>query len=115
MFLTIIMICYVVGLVMSAVVLFAVAVTSFATTSVVDRVLAGVFSVGTAAYVWLLVRDDGAAGVFSVFFVAALFVPCYAGYKLYKGFRHRERLRMERESGKRAVAAAEDWRAVRRW
>ncbi|MFC8619796.1 hypothetical protein ACFT9M_25765 [Micromonospora purpureochromogenes] len=50
-----------------------------------------------------------------VVFVPAFFVPFYAGYKLYQGFRHREERRADREAGKRAVAAAEEWRASRRW
>ncbi|MBM0260884.1 hypothetical protein, partial [Micromonospora sp. 4G55] len=94
---------YIVVLVASAVALLGVAVTSFATTSVVDRVLAAFFAVCAAGNAWHLIATGASRGVV---FVPAFFVPFYAGYKLYRGFQHRDERRANRESAKRAVAAA---------
>ncbi|GAB3180443.1 hypothetical protein FHX75_112061 [Micromonospora palomenae] len=103
---------YIVVLVASAVALLGVAVTSFATTSVVDRVLAAFFAVCAAGNAWHLIATGATRGVV---FVPAFFVPFYAGYKLYQGFRHREKRRADRDAAKRALVAAEEWRASRRW
>ncbi|MEH0841643.1 hypothetical protein V6U81_04500 [Micromonospora sp. CPCC 205711] len=103
---------YIVVLVASAVALLGVAVTSFATTSVVDRVLAAFFAVCAAGNAWHLIATGAGRGVV---FIPAFFVPFYAGYKLYRGFQHREERRADREANKRALATADDWRASRRW
>ena len=103
---------YFVVLVASAVTLLGVAVTSFATTSVVDRLLAAFFALCAAGYAWHLIAIGGSRGVI---FIPVFLVPFYAGYKLYRGFRQREEHRADREADKRAVAVAEEWRAARRW
>ncbi|MBM7491627.1 ABC-type Co2+ transport system permease subunit [Micromonospora luteifusca] len=103
---------YIVSLALTAVVLLGVAITSFATTSRVDRVLAGIGGALAGYYVYyLLSSNDETVAIF----YGALLLPFYAGRKLYLGFRDRDRARAERAAAKEAIQAAEEWRSARRW
>ncbi|MFI7606845.1 hypothetical protein ACIBTV_17115 [Micromonospora sp. NPDC049366] len=103
---------YILGLALTALVLLGVAVTSFVTTSWVDRVLAGIGAVLAGSYAYYLL--SGGAG-YVLFFVVALLLPFYAGRKLYLGFRDRDRTRAERAAAAAAIRAADEWRSTRRW
>ncbi|WP_328849149.1 hypothetical protein [Micromonospora zamorensis] len=109
----VVIIIYVFGLVLTAAVLLGVAATSFATTSRVDRVLAGIGAVLAGYYAYFLLSTGG-GGHITVFYVALL-LPFFAGRKLYLGFRDRDRTRAERAAAAEAIRAAEEWRSARRW
>ncbi|MFF0368731.1 hypothetical protein [Micromonospora sp. NPDC005087] len=103
---------YIIGLALTAVVLLGVAVTSFATTSRVDRVLAGIGAVLAGYYAYYLLGTG--EGHVTIFY-AALLLPFFAGRKLYLGFHDRDRARAERAAAAVAIRAAEEWRSARRW
>ncbi|MDW5324545.1 hypothetical protein [Plantactinospora sp. KLBMP9567] len=104
---------HVVGMSVSAVVLLLVAVTRFGTTSVVDRALCGLGALAAGGYAYYLAfQFEG--GPYT-FFLGALLVPLYAGYKLYTGFRRRDLDRAQRQAAKAAQQAADEWRSTRRW
>ncbi|MEU5910798.1 hypothetical protein [Micromonospora sp. NPDC047527] len=108
----VIYIVYIVGLALTAAVLLGAAVTSFATTSRVDRVLCGIGGVLAGYYVYYLLRSGSG---YVTFFYAAVLLPFFAGRKLYLGFRDRDRARAERAAAATAIQAAEEWRSARRW
>ncbi|MEU8214780.1 hypothetical protein AB0C47_03305 [Micromonospora taraxaci] len=103
---------YIVSLALTAVVLLGVAITSFATTSRVDRVLAGIGGALAGYYAYYLLSSNDET---VVLFYGAVLLPVYAGRKLYLGFRDRDRIRAERAAAKEAIRAAEEWRSARRW
>jgi hypothetical protein len=109
---TIVFVFYIVSLALTAVVLLGVAITSFATTSRVDRVLAGIGGVLAGYYAYYLLSSTDE---YVTIFYAALLLPFYAGRKLYVGFRDRDRTRAERAAAAEAIRAAEEWRSARRW
>ncbi|MEV1155316.1 hypothetical protein AB0J27_07925 [Micromonospora chokoriensis] len=103
---------YIVSLTLTAVVLLGVAITSFATTSGVDRVLAGIGGALAGCYAYYLLSSNDET---VVLFYGAVLLPIYAGRKLYLGFRDRDQIRAERAAAKEAIRAAEEWRSARRW
>ncbi|MEO3744220.1 hypothetical protein [Plantactinospora sp. B5E13] len=104
---------HVVGLAASAVALLLVALTRFATDSLVERIFSGIGAVIAGVYAYhLAFRYEG--GRF-MFFGWALILPLYAGFKLYVGFRRRHQDRAERQAARSAQQAADEWRATRRW
>ncbi|MEU7840758.1 hypothetical protein AB0B39_07295 [Micromonospora sp. NPDC049114] len=108
----IVVVFYIVSLALTAVALLGVAVTSFATTSRVDRVLAGIGGALAGYYAYYLLSSNDET---VVLFYGAVLLPIYAGRKLYLGFRDRDRAQAERAAAKEAVRAAEEWRSTRRW
>ncbi|MEV4413547.1 hypothetical protein [Catellatospora sp. NPDC049609] len=101
------------ALALSGFALFAMAVTRFGTTSVVDRLLCAAIAVPVLIYAYhLLFRYEG--GQVLVFY-AAFVLPFYVGFRLVRGFRRREADRAERAAAAASAATIEDWRSTRRW
>lgn len=101
------------ALALSAIALFAMAITRFGVSSPVDRWLCGVGSVlvGWPAFHLLFLYEGEPYRAFYFAFV----LPVYASYRLFRGFRNRKADRAERATSAAAVAAGDEWRSTRRW
>lgn len=107
-----VLVLYVVALSLSSIILLIMSVTGFGA-SLEDRIYSGLGALAAGAYAYYLAFQHEGERYFV--FYAALFLPAYAGYRVYKGFRTREQDRANRRAAKAATQAADEWRSTRRW